>query len=98
MQVTKRFKNYIRKVKKQKRKYASLVKHFSWLFHVLFGIATVISAKISFVLPPIFFLTFVLYEFDEEWNLGDHAFEELREYGAGLFIGFVIIIATSQSF
>jgi len=75
-----------------------IIKHFSWLFHVLFGIATVISAKISFVLPPIFFLTFVLYEFDEEWNLGDHAFEELREYGAGLFIGFVIIIATSQSF
>jgi len=76
-----------------------IIKHFSWLFHVLFGIATVISAKISFVLPPIFFLTFVLYEFDEEWNLGDHAFEELREYGAGLFVGVLfIIIATSQSF
>lgn len=55
--------------------------------HTVFGILTVLSAKLSAVLPIIFFLTFILYEFDEEWNEGDHAFEELREYGIGLAIG-----------
>jgi len=69
-----------------------LIKKYGWLFHVLFGIATVFAATISAILPLIMFLTFVLYEYDEQTYLGDNAIEELREYGTGLFIGVLLMI------
>ena len=69
-----------------------LIKKYGWLFHVLFGIATVFACKISVILPLIMFLTFVLYEYDEQTYLGDNAIEELREYGTGLFIGVLLMI------
>jgi len=62
----------------------------SSLCHILYGLVTVFSADVNAVLPPILFLAFTLYELDEEWSRGDHAFEEMREYGAGLFLGVVL--------
>jgi len=57
------------------------------LAHVIFGILTILSAELCTVLPIIFFLTFTLYELDEEWNIGDHAFEEMRvEYTLGTLV------------
>ncbi|RLF47333.1 MAG: hypothetical protein DRN20_06100 [Thermoplasmata archaeon] len=78
-----------KKIRKQ-LKPERLIKRYGWVFHVLFGIATVIAVRVHPILPLIFFLTFVLYELDEEWYIGDHAFEELREYGAGLFLGLIL--------
>jgi len=76
----------IRKYFKPRR----LIKRYGYIFHVIFGIATVIAVRVHPILPIIFFLTFVLYELDEEWYIGDHAFEELREYGVGLFLGLIL--------
>ena len=69
-----------------------LIKGFGWIFHILFGMFTVYSVKIDLVLPLIFFCTFILYELDEEWTIGDHAFEELREYGTGLAIALLTLL------
>jgi len=63
------------------------------LAHVLFGTITILSAKVGVVLPIVFLVTFVLYEFDEEWNIKDTAYEELREYGIGLVIGVMLVLA-----
>lgn len=60
------------------------------LAHVVFGILTVISAFISFTLPIVFLLVFIIYELDEEKNIKDTAYEELREYGIGLSLGLLI--------
>ena len=60
------------------------------LCHILYGLATVFSADVSAVLPPILFLVFTLYELDEWLCRGDHIFEEMREYGAGLFMGVLL--------
>ena len=62
------------------------------LCHVIFGMLTVWSSFAHPVLVGIFFLTFVLYELDEEWNNGDHAFEEMREYGIGLALGLLVVM------
>ena len=62
------------------------------LCHTIFGIFTVLAVMVHPVLSVIFFLTFVLYELDEEWNVGDHAFEEMREYGVGLVIGLMVVM------
>jgi len=55
--------------------------------HVLFGILTTISARISPLLPLAFFAAFLAYEGDEEKILGDALFEEMREYATGLALG-----------
>jgi len=56
----------------------------------LYGLATVLSSDVNPVLPVIFFLTFTLYELDEWLYRGDRISEEMREYGAGLFLGVVL--------
>ena len=62
------------------------------LAHVLFGAITILSAKVGVVLPIVFLVTLILYEFDEEWNIRDTAYEELREYGVGLVIGVMLML------
>ncbi len=64
--------------------------------HVTFGFLTVLSSKICITLPLVFLATFILYEMDEEWNIGDHAIEELREYGTGLALGLIWILEFSK--
>jgi len=64
--------------------------------HAIFGFLTVQAVLVHPVLVGIFFLTFVLYEMDEEWNIGDHAFEEMREYGVGLGVGLCALIVLSM--
>ena len=66
---------------------------FCKLAHVLFGIFTVISSKISPILPLVFLITFVLYEADEEIRIGDNMIEEMKEYGYGLVIGLALAFA-----
>ena len=60
--------------------------------HVVFGVLTSIACLVHPTLSVIFFLTFILYELDEEWCIGDHAFEEMREYGVGLGVGLCVLI------
>ena len=60
------------------------------LAHILFGIFTVISSYINIILPLVFLITFIAYELDEEYYLGDNMIEEMREYGYGLVIGLII--------
>ena len=80
-----RIKRIFKKLKKMKE-------IFYKLCHVMFGMLTVYSAKVDMSLPLIFFLTFLIYELDEEFNLGDHAIEELREYGVGLTIALLSLL------
>jgi len=70
----------------------SVYERLCQLCHVGFGAITVIACNLHPELAMIFFLTFLLYEWDEEWNIGDHAFEELREYGIGLVIGLCLAV------
>jgi len=63
------------------------------LAHVVFGILTVLAAAyVHPVVSAIMFLTFIIYELDEEWHLEDESYEDIREYGIGLGIGTTIIL------
>ena len=67
---------------------------FYTLAHVTFGFLASVSVLISPILTVINFLIFLIYELDEEWNISDEAYEELREYGFGFGLGTVVMLIT----
>ena len=60
--------------------------------HMLFGAASTISVLIHPILPALSLTLYTLYELDEEWRLGDEAYEELREYGYGVSAALITLI------
>ncbi|TDA41329.1 MAG: hypothetical protein DSO07_05100 [Thermoproteota archaeon] len=62
------------------------------LAHVAFGFLSSMSVIISPVLTAVSFLIFLLYELDQEWKLGDTAYEELSQFGLGLSIGIILLL------
>ena len=70
---------------------------FYTLAHVTFGFLASVSVLISPVLTVINFLIFLIYELDEEWNISDEAYQELREYGFGFGLGTVVMLITLLS-
>jgi hypothetical protein len=67
---------------------------FYTLAHVTFGFLASVSVLISPVLTVINFLIFLIYELDQEWNISDKAYEELREYGFGFGLGTIVMLIT----
>jgi hypothetical protein len=61
--------------------------------HFLAGLLSSLAVIVSPVLTVIGFLVFLIYELDEEWKLTDPAYEEIREYGIGYFLGVALLIA-----
>jgi hypothetical protein len=61
--------------------------------HFLAGLLSSLAVAVSPVLTVVGFLVFLIYELDEEWKLEDYAYEEIREYGAGFFLGVAILLA-----
>jgi len=59
--------------------------------HFLAGFLTAVFIRVHFVLSLLAFLVFFLYEVDEEKLLGDSYFEELCEYGVGLYLAGLIM-------
>jgi hypothetical protein len=56
-------------------------------------VAGFLTAFFSFVNPVaavMMFLTFIIYELDEDWHLSDKAFRDILEYGIGLYVGAVV--------
>jgi len=69
------------------------------LGHVTFGIMTVLAASyVQPIISLIMFLTFVIYELDEEWHLEDQSYEDIKEYGIGLGIGVTAILIIKPFF
>jgi len=65
------------------------------LSHFMAGLLSGLAAAVNPVLTIVGFAVFLIYELDEEWNLNDTAYEEIREYGAGFFLGVAILLAAT---
>ena len=64
----------------------------TFLSHFLSGTITVLSVLVSPILTVILFITFALYEVDEDYHLSDKAFIDIRQFGYGAFLTSVILI------
>lgn len=60
--------------------------------HFLAGLLSALGVMVNPVLAIVGFLVFLCYEVDESWHIPDPAFQELREYGYGFYLGIVILM------
>jgi len=65
---------------------------WSFLSHFLFGILTAFA---NTPINLIMFLTFIVYELDEDWKISDGAYVDIEQYGLGLGVGVLIRILMS---
>jgi len=59
---------------------------FTKVAHFVAGFLTGYSTELSFVLPILMFLVFIVYELDEDWHISDNAYEDIRDYAVGLYL------------
>ena len=64
----------------------------SSIIHFLYGLVNAIVAHDSPILAIIMFTTFILYEYTQLIKKRDSPTEELREYGAGLWTGALLLL------
>jgi len=64
----------------------------TFLSHFFSGVITTLAIFVNPVLAIILFLTFIIYELNEDWRLSDKAFIDIRQFGYGAFLTSVILI------
>jgi hypothetical protein len=60
--------------------------------HVVYGLLSALSVRVSPVLTVVMAAVFIIYELDEEWRLSDYAYDELIEFMTGFSIGVVVML------
>lgn len=65
------------------------------VLHALAGFLTALAVKVHPVLAGLCFGTFLIYEMDQEWHKDDWLDEEFSEYGLGLFIAVIVLVAAT---
>ena len=63
------------------------------LAHVAFGFLTALAVKVSPFLSLIAFLVFIIYELDEQYMIRDQGYRDISEYGFGLSLGILFLLA-----
>jgi hypothetical protein len=60
--------------------------------HALFGFLCALAAQVNATLSIIGFILFLVYELDEEWRLGDEAYEEIAEFLYGYAAALTLLV------
>jgi len=63
--------------------------------HIMAGLVTALITMVNSVLAALMFVGFIIYELDEDWHLSDEAFQDIKEYLIGLYIGAIIVFVMS---
>jgi hypothetical protein len=53
--------------------------------HFFGGIVTGVVSRVNPILAILMFITFIIYELDEDWHLNDNAYKDIFEYMVGLY-------------
>jgi hypothetical protein len=53
--------------------------------HFLGGVITGVVSRVNPILAVLMFITFIIYELDEDWHLNDDAYKDILEYMVGLY-------------
>lgn len=55
------------------------------LVHYLAGLLTGLTAFINSLLAILTFISFLVYELDEDWHIRDKAYRDIKIYALGLY-------------
>jgi hypothetical protein len=67
----------------------------SSIAHFASGLTSSLAVIVSPVLSVLGVILFLLYELDEDWRLGDYAYQEIMEFATGFYLGCVALIYVS---
>jgi len=67
------------KLRYLKRKYRKLYGFLTDLSHVLLGVLIVVLTKVNPLTSILLFISFVIYELDEDWHISDYAYGDILE-------------------
>jgi hypothetical protein len=60
--------------------------------HALFGFLCALATQVNVALSIIGSILFLIYELDEEWRLGDEAYEEIAEFLYGFAAALTLLV------
>jgi hypothetical protein len=62
------------------------------LAHYLGGFLSGLCSLFNPTLSVLATLLFLVYELDEDWQISDESFSDIREYLLGLFISLILVV------
>ena len=71
------------------------IKNITDVIHIIAGLVTALITMVNSVLATFMFVGFIIYELDEDWHLSDEAFQDIKEYLIGLYMGAIIVLVMS---
>jgi hypothetical protein len=68
-----------------------LKQFFCKIAHFAAGFSTALVSTLNAVLSILLFITFLVYELDEDWHISDEAYRDILEYAVGLYTASILI-------
>ena len=68
------------------------LKKLADLAHALLGVLIVVLTKVNPLASILLFLTFLVYELDEDWHLHDQAYQDILELMVGMVISSIVYL------
>ena len=67
-----------------------LYKLITSVIHIVAGILTAATTFVNLPLALMMFITFIIYQLDEELHLKDTAYRDIASYSVGMYIYFIL--------
>lgn len=80
------------KLRYLKKKYKKLYGFLTDLSHMLLGVLIVVLTKVNPLASILLFISFVIYELDEDWHISDSAYRDIFELMASMVICSIVYL------
>ena len=75
-----------------KRRLKRRLKKLTDLAHAVLGVLIIVLTKVDPLASILLFLTFLVYELDEDWHLHDQAYQDILELMIGMVISSIVYL------
>ena len=75
-----------------KRRLKKLYDFLTDLSHVLLGVLIIVLTKVNPLASILLFISFIIYELDEDWHINDNAYGDILELMLGMVISSIVYL------
>jgi hypothetical protein len=62
------------------------------LAHTLLGVLIIVLTKVNPLASILLFISFIIYELDEDWHISDQAYQDILELLVGMVISSIVYL------
>lgn len=62
------------------------------LAHTLLGVLIIVLTKVNPLASILLFISFIIYELDEDWHISDQAYQDILELMVGMVISSIVYL------